>query len=237
MSVTALRVVPPFAARLVLVDLDGTLVDTAPDLAAAVNRMLDDMNRAPYDDEVVARWIGNGVKRLVKRALTGTSGGEPEPDLFERGYALFLEHYGRHLADHGGPFPGAESALKALREAGFPLVCITNKVTAFTTPLLDLLGLSRYFDLVLSGDSLPRCKPDPLPVLHACSAFGVIPEEAVLVGDSESDVRAARAAGTGIICVRYGYNQGIDLAGLGPDLLIDALPELPGCLSYCGPSG
>ncbi|MHB8414682.1 MAG: phosphoglycolate phosphatase [Acidiferrobacteraceae bacterium] len=236
MSVTALRAVVPLAARLVLVDLDGTLVDTAPDLAAAVNRMLDDMNRAPYDDAVVARWIGNGVKRLVKRALTGTSEGEPEPSLFERGYALFLEHYGRHLADRGGPFPGAEGALQVLREAGFPLVCITNKVAEFTTPLLDLLGLGRYFDLVLSGDSLPRCKPDPLPVLHACSAFGVTPEEAVLVGDSESDVRAARAAGTGIICVRYGYNQGIDLASLGPDLLIDALPELPGCLSYCDPS-
>lgn len=232
MSITALATNAPVAARLVFMDLDGTLVDTAPDLTDAVNRMLADLGRAPYADSTVSRWIGNGVKRLVKRALTGTMDGEPEADQFDRGYALFLRHYGQHLSDRGAAFPGAESALAQLRTAGFRLVCITNKAAAFTLPLLDLLDLRRYFDLVLSGDTLPKCKPDPLPLLHACAEFGVAPEEAVLVGDSENDVRAARAAGAGIICVRYGYNQGVDLAELAPDLLIDRLSELPECLSH-----
>ncbi len=232
MSVTALATNAPVAARLVFMDLDGTLVDTAPDLTDAVNRMLADMGRTPYEDSTVSRWIGNGVRRLVKRALTGTMDGEPDDDLFDRGYDLFLGHYGRHLADRGTAFPGAENTLAQLRASGFRLVCITNKAAAFTLPLLDLLDLRRYFDLVLSGDTLPRCKPDPLPLLHACSEFGVAPGEAVLVGDSESDVRAARAAGAGIICVRYGYNQGIDLVELAPDFLIDRLSELPECLSH-----
>ncbi|MHB1950600.1 MAG: phosphoglycolate phosphatase [Acidiferrobacteraceae bacterium] len=233
MSVTAMAArASALAARLVFMDLDGTLVDTAPDLTDAVNRMLADLGRAPYDDGVVARWIGNGVKRLVKRALTGTMDGEPEGELFDRGYRLFLGHYRNHLADRGAAFPGAEAVLSQLRSSGFRLVCITNKAEAFTLPLLDLLDLRRYFDLVLSGDTLPKCKPDPLPLLHACREFGVDPAEAVLVGDSGNDVQAARAAGTAIICVRYGYNQGVDLAGLRPDFLIDRLSELPPLLSH-----
>lgn len=217
-------------ARLVLVDLDGTLIDTAPDLAASVNRMLQDLGRPTFPEPVVATWIGNGVKRLVKRALVGAMDGEPDPALFERAYGRFLAHYGAHVADLSRPYPGAASALGDLRAKGLPLVCITNKAEVFTTPLLRALDLDRFFDLVLSGDTLPRCKPDPLPLQYACEQFRVAPGEAVLVGDSENDIQAARAAGAAIVCVRYGYHQGRDLDAMAPDLLIDSLSALPACI-------
>lgn len=217
-------------ARLVLIDLDGTLINTAPDLAASVNRMLQDLGRPGFPEPVVATWIGNGVKRLVKRALVGAMDGEPDGGLFERGYARFLAHYGAHVADLSRPYPGAAGALRDLRAKGLPLVCITNKAEAFTTPLLRALSLDQYFDLVLSGDTLARCKPDPLPLQYACEQFQVSPDDAVLVGDSENDIQAARAAGSAVICVRYGYNQGVDLDSLGPDLLVDSLSALPACI-------
>lgn len=221
----------PFRARLVLFDLDGTLVDTELDLGDAVNRMLADLGQPPQPQALIATWIGNGVPRLIKRALTGTREGEPEAALFGKAARLFEDHYRAHVADRSRPFPGALEALKSLKQAGYRLVCITNKAAVFTVPLLAQLELSQYFDLVLSGDSLPRCKPDPLPLQHACDHFGIPLTEAVLVGDSESDIRAAKAAPMPVICVQYGYSQGVDLAALAPDLQIASLTELSACLS------
>ncbi|HET9122092.1 MAG TPA: phosphoglycolate phosphatase [Acidiferrobacteraceae bacterium] len=218
------------AARLVLVDLDGTLVDTAPDLSDAVNRTMTDLQRAPWPEAKIATWIGNGVPRLIKRALTGTLQGEPDAALFERAAALFARHYRAHVADRSQPFPGAVQALAALQQGGYRLVCITNKAEEFTLPLLEALQLRRFFDLVLSGDSLPRCKPDPMPLYHACTHFGVTAQQAVLVGDSESDILAAKAASMPVICVQHGYSQGMDLQSLGPDVQIASLHELPACL-------
>ncbi len=211
----------------VMFDLDGTLVDTAPDIAASVNGMLRDVGRPTYDQTAIVKWIGNGTPRLVKRALTGEIDGEPEPGLYNQAYPRFFAHYERLLARESRPFPGVVAGLEALKNAGFALACVTNKAEAFTLPLLRQLDLLRYFSLVLSGDSLPKQKPDPLPLLHACTHFNVQPNYAVLVGDSHNDTQAARLAGMPVICVSYGYNYGSDVRALQADATIASLGELP----------
>jgi len=217
----------PLSVKMVMIDLDGTLIDTAPDLAASANAMLAGLGMPTHELETVKTWIGNGVARLVKRSLTGSMDGEPEAELYQRGYPLFLEHYGSHVADASRPYPGVVEGLEQLRDAGYALACITNKAEAFTLPLLNALDLHDFFKLVISGDSLPKKKPDPLPLLHACEHFGITPEHGVLVGDSGNDTRAARAAGMPVICVSYGYSQGVDVASLNPEAVIDSLVELP----------
>lgn len=217
----------PLTVQLVMIDLDGTMIDTAPDIVAAANLMLRDLGHGARDAAAIRGWIGNGVERLVKRALTGEKMDEPDPKLFEAALALFRQHYGAHLSGRSRPYPGAVEGLAALQRTGFQLVCITNKTAAFTEPLLRALDLRRFFRLVLSGDSLPAKKPDPLPLTHACRHFQVTPEHAVLVGDSTNDVAAARAAGMPVICVPYGYNHGDDIRAAGPDLMIDTLADLP----------
>lgn len=217
----------PLAVKLIVIDLDGTLVDTAPDIADSANLMLADLGRDPHPLDRIAEWIGNGVSRLVKRALTGEMWAEPEPALYEQAIARFRHHYGQHVAAKSRPFPGVIEGLETLARMGFRLACITNKADAFTRPLLELLGLSRYFQLILSGDSLPKKKPDPLPLLHACAHFGIRPEQGLLAGDSGNDVKAARAAGLHVICVSYGYNHGQDVRELHPDAVIDSLADLP----------
>lgn len=223
----------PLAVKMVMIDLDGTLVHTAPDLAAAANGMLADLGRPKRDVVDIVAWIGNGVPRLVKRALTGEMEGEPDPALFERAYALYQKHYAACVSLQSRPFPGVVEGLEQLKKMGFDLACITNKAKVFTDPLLRDLRLQEYFGLVLSGDSLPRKKPDPLPLQHACAHFGIRPDQGVLVGDSRSDVQAARAAQMPVICVTYGYNHGQDIRGSGPDAVIDSLAELPHYLRRC----
>jgi phosphoglycolate phosphatase len=212
---------------MVMIDLDGTLIDTVPDLVVAANRMLADFGRPVRDSALLRSWVGNGMLRFVKRALTGEMQAEPEPKLFEQALALFRRHYATAVSDLSRPYPGAVDALARLQDLGFALACVTNKAESFTMPLLKNLGLSHYFKLVLSGDSLPAQKPDPLPLRYACEYFGIAPTQAVFVGDSTNDVLAARAAGMPVICVTYGYNHGQSIRESHPDALVDSLLELP----------
>lgn len=216
---------------MILIDLDGTLVDTVPDLAHAVNVMLERLGMPGQPEEKVREWIGNGAERLVRRALVGAYEGEPPQRLFQRGYPIFLEAYEENVCRKSRPYPGVMEGLERLREAGYPLGCVTNKPARFTEPLLDALGLSPYFGVVVSGDSLPYKKPHPEPLLHAAGFFKVPPVESLMVGDSINDVEAARAAGFRVVCVSYGYNHGQDIHDAGPDAVIDSLDELPGLLS------
>ncbi len=213
----------PLAVKMVMIDLDGTLIHTAPDLADCANRMLADLGRAPFPVETVMTWIGNGVPRLVKRALTGQMMAEPDAALFDAALAIFQKHYAAHVSDLSRPFPGVVEGLTQLKARGYRLACITNKAEAFTLPLLKNLDLYKYFELILSGDSLPKQKPDPLPLLHACRHFGITPDHGVLVGDSSNDVEAARAAGMPVLCVPYGYNHGHDIRDSHPDAVVDSL--------------
>ncbi len=217
----------PLAVKLVIIDLDGTLIDTAPDLTASANAMLEELGMPARGRATVATYIGNGISRFVKRALTGEMDAEPDAALYERAYPIMLGHYRQRLSRESRPYPGVREALGQLSLAGFDLACLTNKPDAFTQPLLKDLGLADYFKLVVSGDTLSRRKPDPLPVQHACEFFAITPAQGVLIGDSASDAEAARAAGMPVICVTYGYNRGIDVRQLGAVAVIDNLAELP----------
>ena len=215
------------AVKLVLFDLDGTLVHSAPDLAYAANLMLRELGKPEQPYERIVGWIGAGMARLVKRALTGEMDGEPAPVLFERGLASFKEHYRANLTRYSRAVPGAVETLDALAVNGFALGCVTNKPHAFTRPLLDRLGLSKHFDIVVAGDTVAARKPDPLPLRYACEQSGVTPARTVMIGDSSSDMLAAQAADVHSIAVTYGYNHGRDMREFEPDFAVDSLAEVP----------
>lgn len=212
--------------RLILFDLDGTLVDSVPDLAYCIDGMMSGIDRPAWGESRVREWVGNGVERLVKRALVGQLEGEPEPDEYARALPLFMDLYSRHNGQRSRLYPGVKPALERLKQAGYRLACVTNKAEQFTLPLLQALGIHDYFGLITSGDTLARKKPDPLPLLHSAEQFGLAPEESLMVGDSSNDVKAARAAGFNIVCVPYGYNHGADIHLSRPDAVIDTLEQL-----------
>jgi phosphoglycolate phosphatase len=216
----------PIEIRAVAFDLDGTLVETLPDLHESANRMLAQLGRPPVAESVVRAYIGDGVDRLVKRLLTGTTGGEPDAASFENAARDFRSHYAAVLTRASHPFAGAISTLEILRGRGFKLACVTNKPARFTEPLLQGLALTGYLDLVLSGDSLARKKPDPLPLTHVAGAFGVEPAQLLMVGDSPVDTEAARAAGCPVFCVPYGYRGTLTVQELDCDAIVPTLPDL-----------
>ncbi|MCU0766545.1 MAG: phosphoglycolate phosphatase [Gammaproteobacteria bacterium] len=216
--------------RMILIDVDGTLVDSVPDLAYCVDELMKALGRPPHGEAKVRNWVGNGVERLVRRALLGQLDGEPPEDDFARAYPIFVELYGQNTSKRSRLYPGIREGLDWLEAHGYPLGCVTNKAAQFTLPLLADLGVRDYFGIVVAGDTLPVKKPDPAPLLHAARHFGVAPADALMVGDSVSDVKAARAAGFQIVCMSYGYNHGVDIRTANPDAVIDALTELPALL-------
>jgi phosphoglycolate phosphatase len=213
----------PIDVKAVAFDLDGTLVETLPDLHEAANRMLADVGRPAASEETVRAYIGDGVDRLVKRLLTSSIDGEPDADAFAKAADNFRAHYARILTRASHPFPGAVEMLDLLRARGFKLACVTNKPARFTEPLLQALGLSRRLDLVLSGDSLAAKKPDPLPLVHTATTFGIAPAHLLMVGDSQVDTGAARAAGCPVFCVPFGYRGGLAVQDLDCDAIVPAL--------------
>jgi phosphoglycolate phosphatase len=216
----------PISVSAVALDLDGTLVDTLPDLHEAAMRMLSDMRQPAVSEATVRAYVGDGVDRLVKRLLTGTADGEPDARLFEEATANFRNHYAKVLTRASRPFPGVVTALEKLRTRGFKLACVTNKPAGFTEPLLERLELKKYLDLVLSGDSLPRKKPDPLPLQHVARFFSIAPARLLMVGDSPVDTEAARAAGCPVFCVPYGYRGTRTVQALDCDAIVPTLGDL-----------
>ena len=215
----------PLRVSVILLDLDGTLLHTAPELAESANRMLRDMGRPAVSQDLLMSYIGNGISWLVKRALTGDMHAEPDTALYEKALPIFERHYAELLLQ-SKPFDRVIEGLEAMKQAGFRLGCITNKLAHHTEPLLKGLGLAKYFDIVLSGDSLPEKKPHPLPLLHAANFFGVPAQQVLLIGDSLNDTVAARAAGCPVMCVPYGYNHGKPVDGLDLDAVIANLPAV-----------
>ncbi len=221
-----------FAGQLpgaVLFDLDGTLVDSVPDLSHAIDRMLARMGQEPVGETAVRQWVGNGAQMLVRRALArhmDISITNVHPVIFDQAYPLFLELYGEQLAERSVLYPGVQYCLDLLKAEGVPMAVVTNKPMQFTTPMLAGFGLSGYFDCVLGGDSLARKKPDAAPLLQAMQALGSTPATTLMVGDSVNDLRAARAAGCPVVCVPYGYNHGQNIADSQPDLMVEQLDQL-----------
>lgn len=217
-------------------DLDGTLLDTAQQIAEAANRMLVVLGKPMLPQSQITTYIGEGVQNLIKRCLTGSMHAEPSAEEFAQAQPLYHAFYEANAAESQA-FNGVLPALQQLKKLGYRLACVTNKPEKFTLPLLQNAGLAEFFEMIVSGDTLPKKKPDPLPLLHICQKLGVLPAEAMLVGDSETDIQAAHAAGCFVVTVPYGYNQGraIDIATVDATVqqLTDVvnLLELPALLS------
>jgi len=212
--------------EMILIDVDGTLVDSVPDLAFCVDEMMRHLGREPWGEARVRDWVGNGVERLVRRALIGQLNGEPDEAEFSRAYPVFLDLYADNTSKRSLLYPGVLEGLDYLKVAGYALGCVTNKAEQFTLPLLKDLGIYEYFSIVICGDTLEQKKPHPAPLLHAAEFFKVRPGQSLMVGDSISDVKAARAAGFQIACLPYGYNHGEDIRVAEPDVIIETLAHL-----------
>lgn len=217
-------------ARMILIDVDGTLVDSVPDLAFCVDETMKRIGRAPWGEGPVRDWVGNGVERLVKRALVGRLDGEPDAAVFDKALPIFMEIYAQNISKRSLLYPGVLRGLDELQAMGYILGCVTNKAARFTEPLLRDLGVIEYFKIVVSGDTTPKKKPDPLPLFYAAERLGVLPDESLMIGDSVNDVTAARQAGFQVVCVPYGYNHGQDIREAAPDAVIADLSELPALL-------
>lgn len=210
--------------RAAIIDLDGTMVDTAGDFHAAINAMLEALGvTGDMSAEEIVSYVGKGSENLVRRVLDARL----PPAQANSRFAEALDAYQRaYIAINGQyvkVYDGVREGLTALRDMGIALACVTNKPHDFTQPLLAQLGLDTYFDIVYPGDAFPYRKPDPYPMLRVAEAFGVTPAEVVAIGDSENDARAARAAGMRVLAVPYGYNHGQPIQHAGADAIVDTL--------------
>lgn len=205
-----------------LFDLDGTLIDTAPDINAALNHCLATIGLDPVPQSLTRHWVGHGAKVLIEEALAYFDESHDSSALLPG----FLTFYEANIAVHSAPYPEVVATLQSLRQTQAKLAVVTNKLTQLTETLLDKIQMREMFDLVVCGDTTPTPKPDPAPVQYCLDHFGVTAGDALYVGDSETDVLAAKAAGVPVICVRDGYNHGIDVATLHPDGIIDTFAEL-----------
>jgi phosphoglycolate phosphatase len=210
--------------RAAIIDLDGTMLHTAPDFQVAVNRMRAELDQPPLTLETITGFIGKGTENLIASVLAVGSEPADADRCFEQAMASYQRHYLAINGDHTALFPLVREGLDALRNKGLRLACVTNKPIEFTLPLLQKLGLHTYFDMIYGGDSLPKKKPDPYPLLQVCADFGLKPQQVVVIGDSSNDVQAARAAGCPVLTVPYGYNHGqpvqeADSDGIVPTLL------------------
>lgn len=215
-----------FAVDAVLFDLDGTLVDSLPDIHESARRMLAELGRPPRDIDEIRRFVGRGVPMLVERCLTEGASASRDENEIDAAIGVFRRHYAVANGEHSRVYPGVFETLQAMRARGLRLACVTNKPEAFTLPLLDRTNLTPYFDLVVSGDTLPVKKPDPAVLFHACARLGVA--RALMIGDSANDALAARAAGLPVLLVTYGYSEGIPVDTIECDgLLSDTREALP----------
>jgi phosphoglycolate phosphatase len=207
--------------RSVTIDLDGTLLDTVPDLYAAASATLTDLGLPACSEDDVRRWVGRGILHLVGCFIPADSNAA----LHERAMFIFRHHYARFNGRSAKPYPGVIEGLEKLRARRLKMAVITNKSAAFTEPLLVSSGLANYFEFAVSGDSLPEKKPHPLPLWHACARLDTAPETNLHIGDSRHDAAAARAAGCPVFLVPYGYNEGEDVRKLDCDAIVSSLED------------
>ncbi|MBB6575563.1 phosphoglycolate phosphatase [Xanthomonas arboricola] len=211
-----------FPYPLVIFDLDGTLVDSAPNIAEALNATLQELGLQQFSEATIRSWIGEGVQVLLATALR-EAGGSHDADTE---MPLMMRHYQASLLHNPQLYPGVAEALAGLREAGTTLALCTNKPARFIAPLLEHLGIAAHFSSVLGGDSLPQRKPDAAPLLHLAKQFGHTPQQCLMVGDSATDAAAANAAAMPLAMVRYGYLRGFDVQSAGAVAIIDDMRQL-----------
>lgn len=212
----------------VLLDLDGTLLNTIPDLTDAVNAMRLEMSLPPLRQDVVATFVGKGSEVLVRRALADELAGceaPVEPQRLAQGLELFYQCYHVVNGDKTVVYQGVLDGLRSFRDHGVKMAVVTNKPGEFTEPLLVRTGLAGFFDHAVSGDTCTRKKPDPMPLQHACELLDAQPQETLVIGDSRNDVQAARAAGMAVVAVPYGYNEGQGVQSLNADAIVSSIDE------------
>jgi phosphoglycolate phosphatase len=211
-----------------LFDLDGTLIDTAPDLNAALNFALREHNFKTVDESLTRHWIGHGGKVMVEQALDlqALDFQEHRADNSDSVLDAFLAYYEDHVAVLSQPYPAVLDALASLTARGARMAVVTNKMTTFSVAIMDALNMAQYFDCIVGGDTATSPKPAADPALHACAKLGIAPADALFVGDSETDVLCARAAGCPVVCVRDGYNHGVAAEKLGADAIIESFSDL-----------
>ena len=214
--------------KAILFDLDGTLIDSVPDLAFSINHMLHTLDMPTYDEETIRYWVGNGASTLVKRSLLGDANSDKAVDeeLFSKALALFLDFYAEHLAHSTQLYANVTTTLIELKEKGYRLVIVTNKPSAFVVPILQGLGIDALFEFHLGGDSLEVKKPHPEPLLFACDKLNISPNEAVMVGDSKNDILSANKAKMESIGVTYGYNYGESIGYYNPTISLDNFADI-----------
>ena len=213
----------PQHIRAVIVDLDGTMLDTVPDFDVAINRMRHELQLSAISRDDIALRIGKGSEVLIRTVLAMDYDAAGVEQRFQRAFDSYKRHYLDINGQHAVLYPGVVEGLQAFVEQGLRVACVTNKPIAFTTPLLAQKDLARYFELVYGGDSLARKKPDPLPMLQVCQDFNIAPHQVVAIGDSSNDAQAARAAGCFVLTVPYGYNHGESIHDSDSDGVVDSL--------------
>lgn len=208
-----------------IIDLDGTMVHTAPDFHVAINRMRGDFGLGPLSIALITEFVGKGSENLIRRVLEVDYHREEAQQHLARALDGYLMHYQEINGAHSTVYPEVREGLEAFKAKGVRLACVTNKPHAFALTLLERKGLREYFELVYGGDSLPRKKPDPLPLLQVCRDFVLEPASVVAIGDSSNDAEAARAAGCRILSVPYGYNHGLPVQEIDSDGIVATLLE------------
>ena len=211
--------------RAVIVDLDGTMLDTVPDFQVAINRMRDEMAMAPLGQDQIALMVGKGSENLIRSVLELDMGPAGVEARFDDAMASYQRHYLSVNGKHTRLYPGVIAGLESLKSQGLRLACVTNKPIAFARPLLAQKGLALYFETVYGGDSLARKKPHPMPLLQVCTDFALPAHQVVAIGDSSNDAEAARAAGCFVLTVPYGYNHGQSIHETDSDGIVDTLLE------------
>ena len=211
------------AIQAAIVDLDGTMLDTMPDFAVAINGMRAELDLAPIAQETITPMVGKGSENLIRSVLARDFDAAAVEEKFATAMASYQRHYLAINGQHSTLFDGVVEGLDAMRSQGLRLACVTNKPIAFTTPLLALKGLTQYFEVVYGGDSLAHKKPHPLPLLQVCRDFDLPPASVVAIGDSSNDAEAARAAGCPVLTVPYGYNHGRPVQEIDTDGIVDTL--------------
>ncbi|WP_305825019.1 phosphoglycolate phosphatase [Massilia brevitalea] len=211
------------AIRAAIIDLDGTMLDTVPDFELALNAMRAEFSLAPIGQDTIKPMVGKGSEKLIRDVLSLDFAPERVEAVYEDAMAAYQRHYLAINGEKSVLYAGVIEGLQALRDMGLRLACVTNKPISFTTPLLAQKGLAPYFELVYGGDSLPRKKPDPLPLLQVCSDFDLPPQQVVAIGDSSNDAEAARAARCFVLTVPYGYNHGRPVQEIDSDGIVNSL--------------
>ena len=211
--------------RAVILDLDGTMIDSVADIHLALNRMKADFSLPEIDIEQVRRYVGRGSENLVRSTLSDDVEPEGVQRMLARAMSSFYRHYRETNGRYGAVYPGVFEGLNTMHEAGLRLACVTNKPSVFTEPLLAMTGLYHYFDRIYSADSLPKRKPDPFPMQMACEFFSIRTSQALVIGDSVNDAQSARSAGCLLFIVPYGYNHGQRVEDIDADAIVADFEE------------